>query len=313
MLRRACTVGVFAAAMAASTVAHADPTEAEKRLSEGNELLGAGKREEALSKFVQSCALVRAEPCARQIALLELDLGRLVEGQRDLAAYLARWQPEDRAALEARAKAAWEKTGHLKITAEPGAELTIDGGEPVGVAPLPGDVPVTPGKHTVLAKRKGVSFGRDVDAPAGKTTAVDLGDDDEDEEPDPKKPKPKPPTQKVRTSGAWIAGGILGGIGVVGIGIGIGAAVASHAAHEDVARLYTPGVCAAPSATCNRYRDAVGSQNTAVAISITGYVGAGLFIATGVLVWAIWPKAERPIVAPIVTPTSIGAALTGRF
>lgn len=314
-LRRVGIVGLGLGALLFTSIAHADPSEAEQRLAEGNTLLEAGKREEALSKFVQSCALARTEPCARQIALIELDLGRLVEGQRDLTAYLARWQPEDRAALEARGKAAWEKTGHVKIVAEPGATIAIDGGEPIGTAPLAGDVPVTPGKHTILAKRKGVSFGRDVDAPAGKVTSVDLGgeDDDDDDEDGKTKPKPKPKTVAVRAPGSWIAGGVLVGIGVVGLGLGIGAAVASQNANDDVNRAFSPGICSVPSAACTRYRDAVGSQNTATAVSLTGYVGAGFFAALGVLVWAIWPKLERPIVTPVVGPSSAGAAISGTF
>lgn len=310
--------GALAVSIAVAPLARADgaPSEADQRLAEGTKLYESGSHEAALSKFVQACALAKAEPCSRYIALTELELGRYVEGQRDLAAYLAKFPPADPKPYDDRMKDAYGKTGHLKIKAPDGSQIIVDSGEPVGTTPIAVEIPVTAGKHTVLAKRKGVSFGRDVDAPAGKVTVVDLanGDDEEDDTDDTTKPvKPKPKMEKVRATGAWIGGGVLAGLGIVGLGFGIGAAVASQNAKDDVRRLYAPGVCAAPSTACNAYRDAVDSLNTAAAISVTAYVTGGVLVGTGFLVWLMWPKAERPILTPAVSPSSLGLSLTGTF
>lgn len=317
MKRRSFSVGALAigvASLLSSAHAFADPSEADKRLEEGTKLFDDGKFDEALPKFVQACALAKTEPCVRYVALTELKLGRLVEGQRDLKAYLDRYAPADRKPYDDLLKDAYGKTGHLKIKADDGSLIVVDSGEPVGTAPITDEIPVTPGKHTILAKRKGVSFGRDVDAAAGKVTVVTLTQGDEDDEDDdPKATKPKPKMEKYRATGAYVGGGIVAGLGVIGLGIGIGAAVASQNAHDDVVRYYAPGVCAAPSPSCTRYRDAVDSMNTASVLSVTGYVSAGILVATGFLVFVMWPKAERPIVAPMITPTSLGAALTGTF
>lgn len=315
--RRLFAFGTIAASIACASLARAEatPSEAEQRVAEGTALYESGSYEAALSKFVQACALAKAEPCSRYIALTELKLGRFVEGQRDLAAYVARFPPADPKPYDDLMKDAYAKTGHLKVKAPDGSQIVIDSGEPVGTTPLAVEVPVTAGKHTVLAKRKGVSFGRDVDAPAGKVIVVDLanGEDDEDEDDAAKPVKPKPKTEKVRATGAWIGGGIIAGLGVVGLGFGIGAAVASQNAKDDVRRLYALGVCAAPSTACNAYRDAVDSLNTASALSVTGYVTGGVLLATGFLVWIMWPKAERPILTPAVSPSSLGLSLTGTF
>ena len=58
---------VLAVALAAARGAHADASEAETRLAEGRALYDAAKYEEALPKFVQSCAL--GLPCLQVLRL----------------------------------------------------------------------------------------------------------------------------------------------------------------------------------------------------------------------------------------------------
>ncbi|CAN5400548.1 hypothetical protein BH09MYX1_BH09MYX1_12920 [soil metagenome] len=309
------TFGPLAAPLPAFADAAPPQSEADKRVDEGKALFDAGSYDEALSKYLQACALAKTESCARGVALSELKLGRFVEAQRDLKLYLDKFSPSDRKPYEDMLREAWSKTGHLNVKADDGSQIVVDSDEPVGTAPLADDIPVTPGKHTVLAKKKGTSFGHDVDAPAGKSTVVDLRRDDEEDDTavDPKTAKAKAKTESYRTTGAWVGAGILAGLGVVGIGFGIGAAVVSQSAKDDVKRFYAPGVCAGTSTACNSYRDAVQSMNTAAALSVTGYVTGGILIGTGLLVWLMWPKGERPILVPTVSPSSLGLSLTGTF
>ncbi|MGH7286297.1 MAG: hypothetical protein ACRELY_32670, partial [Polyangiaceae bacterium] len=103
---------------------------------------------------------------------------------------------------------------------------------------------------------------------------------------------------------------ILGGLGVVGIGTGIGFALASSSKRSD----FDSQNCAAVgTSACKDLRD---SGTMASTVSWIGYIGGGALLAGGIVWWIAAPRKREVAsvgVSPMTGPGIAGLHLQGRF
>jgi hypothetical protein len=288
--------------------------EAKQRLQEGKTLYGQHNLEGARLKFEQACAVLKTPACLRALGLSQFYTGRYLEALPNLQKSLD--DPEldtaSRKEVSDLVQQAFDKTAHVEVRAPGGGHIRIDDNIDAGNAPLATSVNVTVGTHAITVTVGDKTERMEVDCQAGKVTQADFAS---------KFPDqggigiPGHPAESVRPAAGWIVPAVVGGVGLVGLGLGVGMALASQGAQSDVKRLYAPGVCADQStAACGAYKSAVDSQNTDSAIAIAGYVAGGVLVVTAAVLFLVWPKAEREVsLVPTASPTSAGLALFGRF
>lgn len=146
--------------------------EAAKVLFENGDFAGAA------TKFGQAHERTKDPRLLWNIAVCEKGLRHYVRVQKLVARYLEEGRdlasPEQARAARALVEAVKPFVGTLKISAEPGAEIAIDG-EPVGVTPLPARVPVDLGSHKLTAEKQGFrSFAAAFTIAGGDETSLDV-------------------------------------------------------------------------------------------------------------------------------------------
>jgi hypothetical protein len=302
----------FGAALccAAATVAppasaqSANLAEAKKRMTEAKALYGKGDFEQARLKYVEACSIARTDNCVRSLAVAELAAGRPAEAyvhfqevQRGAGA--ARLDPRAAKELNELVQEAYAKCGHVEVSAPGGTLLAIDDQAAAGV---PGDViAVAPGTHTFEATR-GDRHKRVVqDAPVGKVVRVVFTEDDL------AAPVAVVPPVVGATAGAapvsgvmasvdadaekmaWppVGAWVLGGVGIAGIGVGIGFAVAATNKNDDVVKAGT--ACATPGPACDAAQSDKSARDRDTAIEWTG-IGVG---AAAIVAGAVWTIVTR--------------------
>jgi len=69
------------------------------------------------------------------------------------------------------------------------------------------------------------------------------------------------------------------------------------------------------SAGCAAYEDKVSSKNSASTVSVIGYVGGGVLLATAAVLFVVWPKQARVMgsVVPVFGDKFAGLSWAGRF
>ncbi|AUX28839.1 hypothetical protein SOCE836_009240 [Sorangium cellulosum] len=236
------------------------------------------------------------------------------------------------------------QVGALAVTAgAPGAEVLIDG-KAVGKAPLEGEVFVEPGEHRVEARLEGYTPASQTVkvAKAGTaevTLAMALAKGEAQEtapvvktdggtgapsgqigapaaELAPGAPvEPASPPQQ-RSWGPVIA---LGAASVVGLGVGIGTTVASNAASRDVdaqgrAIIDAGGQCKDPPSAfadrCSKLYDAGSRQETLGNAARIAFAASGV-LAVAAVTYALWPRPEARIAAPVRVLPEVGAHSAG--
>jgi len=150
---------------------------------EGNELAAAGRIPEALSAWTRAYAL-------RPGYALACDIGRVELLRRVDAVAGALWltrcvrhaplpnpnQPKELAEQQAEVTLrdlARSKVGALRIEAEPGAEVAVDG-RVIGKAPLEDEVFLAPGSHRIAVSLGSRSRSADVTLAGGEARVLDL-------------------------------------------------------------------------------------------------------------------------------------------
>ncbi len=135
---------------AAVTATTPDKAAARALLREGTRLFDKGQHEAALERFTRAHALYPSPKLLYNIAQANRELGRKVEALAAFEGFLAQVEkPPARLAAEVRRSVAelQAQLAELQIRVDvTGAELQLDG-TPLGLAPLPDSVWVTPGAH----------------------------------------------------------------------------------------------------------------------------------------------------------------------
>ncbi|WP_437756851.1 PEGA domain-containing protein [Sorangium sp. So ce1389] len=227
-----------------------------------------------------------------------------------------------------------------------GAEVLVDG-KVVGRAPLEGEVFVEPGEHQVEARQAGY-------APASQTVKVAKGGTAEvklalalakSEGPTaagttegggsaagtgvvgpvagpppagPVEPQPLPDKR------SWVPVIALGAASAVGLGVGIGATVASNAASSDAhqqsaAIIQGRGQCVRPESSwagpCEQVRNDASRADTLGNVARVAYIASGAF-AIAAATYVLWPqpkRSESAVALPVVRSDGAGIAVMGTW
>ena len=295
----------------------------EARFKEGLAFAKQGKYEQARASFLQTLVLSPGSPnVLLNLAISEHGAGRPVEALGHLKMYLASPKVDPKKAQEVKQTLydeLWRATGHLKIQAERGDSVVLDGDVKLGNAPLADVVDVSAGKHRVASGPRAV----DVTVSAGETKDVALVAE-RTSTPVPSVmpgvvpgPTEEPPPETAHASPArWI---VPVGFGIVAAGalaMGIGFGAGNRSAVERAGQLRSGGgglPCADQgSAVCANYNDELSTARTDKTLSYVGYIGAGAFAAGAIAAIIFWPRDAAKTtgtmrVVPIAGPH--GAAL----
>lgn len=188
-------------------------------VDEGRELFKAGQFEKAREKFLKARALVpEAMNPYYLLGISAAKLGRCVEAVANLDWFLRRVPAADervKDGIAARTRCEESLRGRTAVVVSStpaGAEVRFDGTPEVVASPLGADE-LKPGRHELSIRLPGYTvLSRNVVVREGELTRVDLS-----LEPIA---QPPPPSRK-RSNTGWIAGGVLGGIAVVGGAVGV--------------------------------------------------------------------------------------------
>jgi len=170
------------AAPSAAAVQAAGVREAREHFKAASEHYRAGRFREALRGFELAERLLPSPELSFNIARAHEQLGEIEAAIEHYERYVAaRGQASDVGAVQARIAAlrgsleqrpvrAME-TAALRIDAEPGAEIKLDGSS-LGVAPIDRIVWIDPGEHVLEAELSGhAPYRAEIDAPAGSMVA----------------------------------------------------------------------------------------------------------------------------------------------
>ena len=273
----------------------------EARFKEGLAFAKQGKYEQARASFLQTLVLSPGSPnVLLNLAISEHGAGHPVEALGHLKTYLASPKVDPKKAQEVKQtlyEELWRATGHLKVQADRGDALVLDGDVKLGNAPLADVVDVSAGKHRIASGPRTV----DVTVGAGETKEVSLTAERASAPVASVTPAVvpgptvEPPLETTQSSPArWIVPVGLGvaaaGALVMGIGFGAGNRNAVDRA-ADLRNGAGGRPCAdQASAVCASYNDALSTGRTDQTLSYVGYIGAGVFAAGAIASIVFWPR-----------------------
>lgn len=306
---------------------------ARQRFQEGVQLFDQGKYEEARAAFLQAYALKKHPAVLLNLAQSELRSGHPVEAARHFSQFLREnpnADPGERKAAQDGLTVARTKTGRIDVQVDvEGADVFVDD-ELVGRAPLPEAVDAAPGMRTVEVRMPGrppQSAQASVEVGQVSTVNMSMGGAAAGAPGAPAKPGEEGSGSEesfsVSTEGrkpfvdwfmeekvAWATGGAA----VLGLGMGIGFALAARSASNNADNIAgqikvvaerdeelknyegfdrTGNPCADPvpvtadtnyAPACQQLQDNLDARDTDKTLSTVGFVLAGLGAAgTGVL------------------------------
>src|SRR5882724_1476032 len=252
-LSLACTALSPALASAAPAADDASVAMARERFSEGVAFFDKKDFEKARLAFLQAYALKKHPAVLLNLAQSELRSSHEADAAKHFAAYLRDATDASQAetqAAQAGLNAAKVAVAEVEVSVdESAAEVYVDG-TLAGVTPLPGPLYMAPGSHSVEARKNGQSNATQISASAGKQLQASLTLTPKPAPvaaPVPANPAPEaattPESEPPVASGGrkpflkWLVGSPVGVIGLgltgVGVGGGIGFALASHKAYAN--------------------------------------------------------------------------------
>jgi tetratricopeptide (TPR) repeat protein len=269
------------------------------RYKEGNEALDAGKCEQARVAFLQTLSLDPGNPAVLlNLAIAEECTGHYVEALGHLNKYFVNSKADpktDAAIREEMYKGLLRATGHLRISANPGDDVAVDG-VVKGKAPLSDVVHVKPGSCRVTASGQTVHQTVHVTVGAGDTKDVNLASPDN------------------FWTDEHIVGVTTGGFAVVATVVGVGFWIARDGYASDANSFAVdPRACALEtSVVCGQYDKARDRAKTAALVSGVSFGAAA--VAGVVAGYLLWPKQKEGTRASArVVPTGQGILVEGTF
>jgi hypothetical protein len=113
---------------------------------------------------------------------------------------------------------------------------------------------------------------------------------------------------------------VIGGVGVVGVGLGVGFALASHSAKTRENDLRAQGPCYdRASQSCASLQHASDVVDNRARVSTVSYIAGGALIVGAVATWLLWPTGKEKAatqafsVVPEVAPGTASFQLRGNF
>lgn len=297
----------------------------EARFKEGLAFAKQGKYEQARASFLQTLVLSPRSPnVLLNLAISEHGAGHPVEALGHLKVYLALPKVDPNKAQEVKAtlyEELWRATGHLKIQADRGDALVLDGDVKLGNAPLAAVVDVAAGKHRVASG----SRTAEVTVSAGETKDVLLVAEQAAPVAAPVEPRPgpdhvSPPAEEPKGTIWKPMTFVLGGATLVAGGLAIYFNVKSNDASDRASTLRSEhagadcSVAGAPS-FCGDISSANKDQDSAASTSRIFWIGGGVLLAGTVVSAVLWAtsgsSSKTAALLPAVGPGSAGA--TYRF
>jgi len=283
----------------------------------GAALYDQGQYDKAEAAFLAAWALKKHYQIAANLGACEVKLGKYRDAAEHLAFFLREQPPSRNKDERQRAQALFDevrpKVGTLTIKIDvPGTIVTVDGHE-VGTAPLPAEVYVEPGRHTIDAVRAadpGASVTVSVGAGEAREVTLALNK---------KEALPPPPRVEKRPLWPVIA---AGGVAVVALGVGAGLTVAANGKAGDSAALRAnvgPAGCASASAAntadCSSVVKDLQSQGTFAKGAAGALVSGGaLAVATaGLAAWAMAVPVAKVRIMPAVGTNNASVVVIGAW
>jgi len=278
----------------------------DERFKEGLAALEAGKFEQARVSFLQVLAVTpQKRTVLLNLAIAEHAGGHYVESLEHLKAYRANPNSDlnkNREIKQELYDELWNATGHLKVSADRGDDVTVNG-EAKGKAPLADVVDVMPGRHRLVAGGRTV----EVTVSAGETKDVNLAS--------PVVARPAEQKKENFWTSQHVTGVALGGAAVVaaGLGIGFGVARESHVSDMKSVAGDLTACREQTSGACQKYLDAKEGKKSATTGEVVSFVAAGALAVGAVVLLVPWQKKEGARVSARLVPTGQGIVLDGAF
>jgi tetratricopeptide (TPR) repeat protein len=342
----------------ASTDDDATVAMARERFKEGVSYFDQKQYDKARAAFLQAYALKKHPAVLLNLAQSELRSGHEADAAKHFAAYLR----ESKDASDAEKQAADAGLTAAKVVVaevelgvtERGAEIYVDGSLE-GNSPLPGAIYVTPGSHDFEARKDGKTTSTQLNTTAGKHFDAELAFAAKPAPvaaaPAASAPEePTPEAAPVSSSGQrkpffkWLVSSPVAIVGLgltgVGLGSGIGFAVASKKNYSDADSVAaqitqtaagdsgmlhpnTSSLCLDPKAwlagvgyskspplaeraseygdACTKYQDNVHNGDTMKTVATVGFVVAGVAAVGTVVYYFVDPNAKESSVASRAT------------
>lgn len=345
-------------------------TMARARFREGVEYYDKGEFEQARAAFLQAYALKKHPAVLLNLAWSCLKSGHVREAEQYFHQFLAEGKEiteRQRADANDGLNQVHSRLGKIEVAAPAGTDVTIDG-EHVGVVPLPEATYVEPGFHSVLLKTpEGAVDTEGVTVTAGTGTIARLSHAGPpagapaplapQEIPPPAAPAaaappPVPPPGAPRAAalpsehpepekrgngntGLLVAGGVVTGVAVAGLGTALGMLFARNAAQNNANATknqilaystqhgINPNNCDSPPAgaltnACNIWKNDNSTVDTDatvgnIAVAVGGVAAVG---ATVIWIVAATRRSGEPsstAVMPMVDRSTAGLLLSGSF
>jgi hypothetical protein len=250
-LSLACTALSPAIAIAAPASDDASVAMARERFKEGVAFFDKKDYEKARLAFLQAYALKKHPAVLLNLAQSELRSGHEADAAKHFAAYLrdaTDASPAETQAAQAGLNAAKVAVAEVEVSVdESGAEVSVDGTS-AGTSPLPGPLYMAVGSHSIEARKNGQSTATQVSASAGKQLKASLTLTPAPIAAPPiasaapeaaTSPEPEAPAEGGgrKPFFKWLGGSPVGLVGLgltgVGLGSGIGFAIASHKSYSN--------------------------------------------------------------------------------
>ena len=315
-------VAVAIVFMAEPAFAEPAQTDAKVEFKDGQKLFDAGRQADALPHFRNAFAASKSPNARLMIARCLIALGKTTEAYEEMATTtreataLAETDPKyarTRDAAAAEMALLERRIGKIVVAlAEPGAgaAVTLDGA-PLGAARLGVPVAVQPGTMTIEATHAGDKpVRREVTIGAGETKTVAIAFTSAGAAPPVAAMADTPPVDATsQGGGVRIAGFIVAGLGVAGMGTFAGAGLAARSKFSSV-----ESECGNARCTDPKYGSVIDSgktlqtiANVGLGVGIGGLVGGALMIALG-------GPSKAPLPARIeVGPTGAALRFEGTF
>lgn len=338
--------------------AASDPgAEAEQLIRRGIELRKAHEDERALREFQKAYGLTRTPRAAGQLGLAEQAVGRWEEAEQHVREALDApndpWVTKYHQSLVDAMGVIQRHLGRVEIIGEPeGAEVSVNG-RAVGRLPLADPIAVSAGEVDIEVRAPGYEAGqRTVNIVAGQyqrvvlrlsktpqpvaanpeppaIAQVDSPPREPAREPTLVQPTPQPPKPAVedrstpRTVLKWTAAGLS----VAGLAVGVtftiiqGRNVSAFDASGNCANNNGTAVFKGTNTPMPMCQDALDKSILDTKLAVAGYVGAGVFAATWLILQLTEPSpaaapSERALARPLCAPVAgraTGLACALRF
>ncbi len=294
-----------AVATAASPVRAQSAAEADKAITHGVELREKGKDEEALDEFRHAYSLQPSPKARAQMALAEQALGMWVLAEEHLREAIRSVEDpfvaKHKAALTTALATIGQHLGSLEIRGEaPGAEVFIDGAK-AGTLPFREPKRVEAGMRNLEVRSPGFyPVSRVVRVPAGETAreTIELHAQRPNDPPPDQPPAPAARTAPPVRENAWATepprareegGGAVRTIGWVFMGTSVAllsmGVVGQFVRQGQIASYNEDKSCPGQGSATQppACADLVRTSQTWNTVSIVGFIGAGVFLSSGVV------------------------------